>query len=207
MAAAPALPTLQAIASSDDLTSTGPLAGALSTLFEPSPVLFSHLVPQLHRTRDRASALTYQSLISDAARTIATWDPDLQASFIGAHPRIGEVNGLSALSAAEQAARATPPEVLERLGVLNAAYEVRYEGLRYITFVNGRSRKEIMEEMEAFLGVGKGDIDLQQIASSKVTTGGEAWLAEVKRAVHDVGQIARSRLRALGIDEEVPRDA
>ncbi|TFY58200.1 hypothetical protein EVG20_g8244, partial [Dentipellis fragilis] len=148
MAAPPALPTLQEIANSDDLTSTGPLAGTLSTLFEPSPVLFSHLVPQLHGTLDRTSPLTYQTLISDAVRTISTWDQDLQASFIGAHPRIGEINGLSALSAAEQAARATPPEVLERLGVLNAAYEARYEGLRYITFVNGRSRKEIMGEME-----------------------------------------------------------
>ena len=45
-----------------------------------------------------------------------------KAAFVAGHPRIGEVHNLSRLSAGEQAAAATPPEVLARLAHLNACY-------------------------------------------------------------------------------------
>lgn len=32
---------------------------------------------------------------------------------------------------------------------LNAAYEAKFPGLRYVVFVNGRGRKEIMKDMRA----------------------------------------------------------
>ena len=79
-----------------------------------------------------------------ASNVISGWDDDLKTQFIAGHPRIGEVNGLSQLSAQEQAAKATPPEVLARLAHLNTCYENHYPGLIYITFVNGRSRAQIM---------------------------------------------------------------
>jgi len=103
------------------------------------------------------------------------------------------------LSASEQAAHATPPEILARLSELNEEYERRYPGLRYITFVNGRSRKMIMEEMEEKLGIvgdgwEKGD-------SKKVhPLGSEEWVSEVRRALEDIGKIAKSRLVALKVD-------
>lgn len=197
-------PTLSEILDELDgpLNPDSALSRALATLFEPSPILLSEVVPalpqELTEPTTRPSSLTYYSLIDLASHTLSSLTPSLQASFVGAHPRIGEVNGLSRLSASEQASRATPPKVLDRLAVLNAAYEHRYVGLRYITFVNGRSRKEIMEEMEEALGVGKEDIDLEAIDREEV--GGELWQRELERAVEDVGKIAKSRLRALGVD-------
>jgi len=91
--------------------------------------------------------------------------------------------------------------VLARLAHLNACYERRYLGLRYITFVNGRSRGAIAEEMEDVLGVehslSPDQPDIGGIES--VSVGGVEWKAELDRAVADVGQIAKSRLRALGV--------
>ena len=76
-------------------------------------------------------------------------------------------------------------------------YERRYPGLRYITFVNGRSRAEIKDEMEVMLGLaGDGGEDGEV---EHVEFGGPEWIKELDRAVVDVGKIAKSRLRALGI--------
>ena len=111
---------------------------------------------------------------------------------------------MSALSAAEQASKQTPPEVLERLAKLNGLYEVKYEGLRYITFVNGRSRKEIMVEMEEKLGVPSGQ-DVPSVEGKgmeRVGMDSDEWEVEVKRAVEDVGKIARARLRNMGFEAD-----
>jgi 2-oxo-4-hydroxy-4-carboxy--5-ureidoimidazoline (OHCU) decarboxylase len=69
-------------------------------------------------------------LAARAIKLILTWPTEDKAAFIHGHPRIGEQSNLSALSAAEQAKYATPPEVLERLQVLNTEYERRFQGLR-----------------------------------------------------------------------------
>ncbi|GLB41755.1 putative OHCU decarboxylase [Lyophyllum shimeji] len=134
-----------------------PLAKTLSILFEHSPVLVSTLEPQLANSLSDAYLASYTELIDKALAIIVGWDRPLQAQFISGHPRIGETKNLSTLSAKEQGAArsgsaATPPEVLARLAHLNACYEARYPGLRYITFVNGRTRKAIAEEMEDKLG-------------------------------------------------------
>ncbi|KAI0313093.1 Oxo-4-hydroxy-4-carboxy-5-ureidoimidazoline decarboxylase [Amylostereum chailletii] len=201
-----ALPSLSQLAASTDTSPRSPIAEALSTLFEPSPVLLSKLVPALvnllQDPATRPTPFTYLALIDLATTTIQAWPHDLQAAFVGGHPRIGEVNGLSALSAQEQLSRATPPEVLARLVALNAAYEKKYEGLRYITFVNGRSRRDVMEEMEVALGVDKNEVEPSAIGA--VERGGKEWVAEVRRAVEDVGRIAKSRLGSLGVDGHAP---
>jgi hypothetical protein len=69
-------------------------------------------------------------IASLAIELIHTWPTSDKAAFIHGHPRIGEQSNLSAMSAAEQARYATPPEVLERLAVLNQEYERVYPGLR-----------------------------------------------------------------------------
>ena len=141
---------------------------------------------------------TFDALIDIGIREIDDWPHSRQASFIGGHPRIGEVKGLSALSASEQAAHATPPEILARLLELNEEYERRYPGLRYITFVDGRSRKMIMEEMEEKLRIGDG---WEKGDSKEVQpVGSEEWESEVRRALKDIGSIAKSRLVALKVD-------
>ncbi|KAH9924740.1 OHCU decarboxylase-domain-containing protein [Fomitopsis serialis] len=172
-----ALPPFEEVLSSKPEPGS-PLAHTLTTLFEASPILFSDLLPGV----------------------VSKWDAGLKASFIAGHPRIGEVKGLSHLSSQEQAARATPPEVLVRLAHLNACYEHRYPGLRYITFVNGRSRSAIKDEMEGVLGFEPSlspDKPLLEAAGS-IEVGSEEWIRELERAIGDLGKIAQSRLQAVG---------
>ncbi|KAI0923846.1 hypothetical protein AcW1_006691 [Taiwanofungus camphoratus] len=179
-----------------------PFAKSLAILFEPSQTLYSDLVPGVVSYLQSASEKpgTYSDLIDDSLKVISTWTDELKARFIAGHPRIGEVKGLSHLSAKEQAAVATPPEVLARLAHLNACYEHRYPELRYITFVNGRTRTAIKEEMEVALGLEPSLSPDQPAVESlgSVKVGGEEWRKELERAVMDVGRIAKSRLKSLG---------
>ncbi|HYI74040.1 MAG TPA: 2-oxo-4-hydroxy-4-carboxy-5-ureidoimidazoline decarboxylase [Gaiellaceae bacterium] len=62
---------------------------------------------------------------------------------LNAHPAIGQRAGLSAHSAAEQGAEADAA-VLDELERLNMAYEDRF-GFRFVVFVNGRPKAEILE--------------------------------------------------------------
>ncbi|KIP10007.1 hypothetical protein PHLGIDRAFT_280891 [Phlebiopsis gigantea 11061_1 CR5-6] len=192
-----ALPPIAELAagSSDALT------GALAVLFEPSPTLAAHLTPQVSARLQHTPVATYAALVDAALAAIAAWDDAPKARFIAGHPRIGEVKHLSALSAREQAAAATPPAVLARLRHLNACYEQRYPGLIYITFVNGRSRTAIMYEMEDVLGLERSLSATEPEVSSlaAVEVGGQEWRGELERAVQDVGRIAKSRLASLGV--------
>jgi len=194
------LPALSAILSSPG-NPDSPLAAALSMLFEPSAVLVEKLVPELSRSLP-SQVDSYSSLIDLSISKISSWEPRVKSAFIAAHPRIGELTNLSNLSRNEQAAKATSLDILFRLAQLNALYERRYPGLRYITFVNGRSRAEIKDEMESKLGdyvtvmAGPGG-GFDEVAAVKV--GGCEWLAELDRAIGDVAKIAKGRLNALGV--------
>ncbi|KAJ7695066.1 Oxo-4-hydroxy-4-carboxy-5-ureidoimidazoline decarboxylase [Mycena rosella] len=182
------------------------LPRVLSILLEPSDVLFSALVPGLVASiASRTKFTSYADLIDAAIAQVASWDLPLRAQFIEGHPRIGETKNLSALSAKEQGATPTvaptAPEVLARLAHLNACYERRYPGLRYITFVNGRSRAAIALEMEDVLGLphslSPDQPSVDEIA--QIQPGAEAWRIELDRAVVDVGRIAKSRLGTMKI--------
>ncbi|KAF9645614.1 hypothetical protein BDM02DRAFT_3172918 [Thelephora ganbajun] len=202
------LPSLDEIHNSTSNDGWSALKKVVSTLFEHSPVLDEHLVPELASS---SSAFTsYTDLIDHSATIIRSWLPTLQSSFISGHPRIGEQNPsqLSALSASEQARYFTPPWVIERLGWLNVVYEKRYEELRYITFVNGRTRSEVMGEMESALGAEKArgpewkegaeDPSLGKV-EVKVEVGGVEWSKELERAVGEVILIAKDRVKKLGL--------
>ncbi|KAI0091723.1 Oxo-4-hydroxy-4-carboxy-5-ureidoimidazoline decarboxylase [Irpex rosettiformis] len=191
-------PTIEDVSSST-ADKGAPLTTALSVLFEPSIVLFTHLAPQVQKHLQKSSISSYHELLTVASNLISGWDEGLKVQFIAGHPRIGEVSNLSKLSAQEQAAKATPPEVLARLAHLNACYEYRYPGLIYITFVNGRSRAQIMEEMEDVLGFARSlSADEPPPSSSGIISrGSEEWKSELDRAVKDVCKIAESRVRGL----------
>ncbi|THU86230.1 hypothetical protein K435DRAFT_830947 [Dendrothele bispora CBS 962.96] len=187
------------------------LSNALSILFEPSPVLHTKLAPELHPLLQSSSkpVSTYAELIDLAVEHIYTWDQDSQARFISGHPRIGENKNLSKLSAQEQnatpspgGARVTPPEVLARLAHLNACYEKRYPGLIYIVFVNGRTRAAVAELIESQLGLEHSLSPDSPVLDSiqPVQVGGEEWASELNRAVGDVGLIAKSRLKTMGLN-------
>lgn len=204
------LPSLSDIQNHGSSSPDSPLAVTLSVLFEHSPILLSKLEPQLHdilksQANPRIQPQSYTQLIDVSLENILGWDFPSQAEFISGHPRIGENSNLSKLSAKEQGSlglKPTPPEVLARLAHLNALYEARYPGLRYITFVNGRSRAVIAEEMESVLGIEHGvESDQPTIdAIQPIEQGSEEWLRELNRAIVDVGKIAKSRLGALGVE-------
>ncbi|KAL0060420.1 hypothetical protein AAF712_012789 [Marasmius tenuissimus] len=182
-----------------------PLSSALSTLFEPSPILSTHLEPHIHGVLASREPTSYSELIALSISHIQSWPHDLQAQFIAGHPRIGESKNLSKLSAKEQGATPstapTPPEVLNRLAHLNTCYEKRYPGLRYIIFVNGRSRAAVAEALEDQLelahSLSSDEPTLDAIEAVEI--GGEEWSSELKRAVEDVGRIAQSRLKTLSV--------
>jgi 2-oxo-4-hydroxy-4-carboxy--5-ureidoimidazoline (OHCU) decarboxylase len=69
---------------------------------------------------------------------------------LSAHPAIGQRSGLSARSAAEQGVD-TDPCVLVEFAALNAAYESRF-GFRFVVFVNGRAREEILAVLRERMG-------------------------------------------------------
>lgn len=134
-----------------DLTQTN----VLDTLFEPSPAIHATLLPVI-RT---AEYTTYPELIDacqirllSLAASTATGviHPTLQ-SVLGSHPRLGEKKIESAQSVAEQAKlqQNSNPEQEAELARLNREYEETFPGLRYVVFVNGRGRPEIMEDMKA----------------------------------------------------------
>ncbi|KAG8903038.1 hypothetical protein FRB99_003808 [Tulasnella sp. 403] len=194
------LPTLQTA-----LASPQALDDALSTLFEPSEVLTTMLVPQLLATASQSAPTTYTALIDLAEYHVNQWDTTARAQFIASHPRIGEVSGLSSLSAAEQATKTTPAAVLARLGHLNALYERRFPGLRYVVFVNGRSRAEIVPLVETTVGVGAavpgGEREPALESIVPLAPEDEVWERELERALRDVFLIAKARLRVVGLEE------
>lgn len=185
----------------DDKESTAFISHSLGTLFEPSDILEVKLVPNvvdiIAKSSPDSRPKSYSELVDLAINEISNWEDDLERSaFIAGHPRIGEVSNLSALSAAEQASKKTPPEILARLEYLNAQYEKAFPGLRYITFVRGRSRAEIVPEMEALLGFRVGEEKMVTI----YLPGAPEWRKELARAISDVGLIAKARLQGMGLE-------
>lgn len=144
------LPHIADLHSETDLDQTD----VLDLLFEPSPAIHEALLPVI-RT---AEYLSYEDLIDAcqigllslaAASSIAHPDPTL-ISVLGSHPRLGEKKIDSAASAAEQAnlqGGANVQHESEELARLNREYEAAFPGLRYVVFVNGRGRPEIMQDM------------------------------------------------------------
>ena len=72
-----------------------------------------------------------------------------QKEILDAHPAIGG-NATSARSAREQGTD-DDPAVLAELAELNAAYEAKF-GFRFVVFVNGRPRREIVPILRERLG-------------------------------------------------------
>ncbi|CAF3438064.1 unnamed protein product [Fusarium graminearum] len=127
----------------------------LDLLFEPSPAIHSTLIPVL-----RESEYTSYPELIDACRSrlvslassSSPTNPDATLlSILGSHPRLGAKKVESAQSAAEQANLQGQGEELAKL---NQEYEEKFPGLRYVVFVNGRGRPEIMENMKARISRG-----------------------------------------------------
>ena len=78
-----------------------------------------------------------------ADEVVARLDETDKIEALAAHPAIGQRTGLSERSAAEQGTD-TDPAVLSELAYLNQVYEEKF-GFRFVVFVAGRSKAEILE--------------------------------------------------------------
>lgn len=112
----------------------------LDTLFEPSPELHQLMIPVLaNQTFD-----SYGSLIEAVGGRMGALsavnsptDRDVLFGILGSHPRLGRAptnpEHLSELSRKEQAQLNTgAEEQAEKLRALNAEYEARFPGLRFV---------------------------------------------------------------------------
>ncbi|GAA5907890.1 uncharacterized protein JCM6883_004051 [Sporobolomyces salmoneus] len=193
------------------------LVPVLQQLLEPSPPLTSLLAPQLHEhlsyLPSNQKPTSYAQLLDICANLVEKWDTLDQAEFVGSHPRIGEVHGLSKASESEQGTTSgqepTSGHVLRRLTMLNAFYEETFPNLRFITFVNGRSRAEIVPELESILGLNlpppsqdQGEIRFTELKKKvKIQPlGSGPWRKELQRDLGDMWKIAKSRLSKLGVE-------
>lgn len=104
-------------------------ADELADLFEGR----SPLVERLAGTPD--PLLRARTLIHELTR-------EEKIAQLAAHPAIGQREGLSARSAAEQGGD-DDPAVLAELARLNRTYEARH-GFRFVVFVNRRPKAEIL---------------------------------------------------------------
>ncbi|KAG0150448.1 hypothetical protein CROQUDRAFT_652376 [Cronartium quercuum f. sp. fusiforme G11] len=165
----------------------------LSLLFEVSESIERCLIPLLHRTNPPSK--DYQELLLLCRHLVQTkFDIEDKVNFLGSHPRIGEVKGLSVMSSKEQKNhQPTDPKVLLELERLNQVYETVYPGLRYVTFVNGRGRAEIAREMQVKL---HGE-DSHFQGTPTIHNRDQDWFEELSRGIDDVFKIAEDRLRLL----------
>jgi len=144
-------------------------AGVLDLLFEPSIPLHT-LSVELLRNQTFAS---YNDLIAavgvqltELSESSSASDTKWLESILESHPRLGAKKVESAQSQAEQAQLNTGgEEEARKLHDLNEEYERKYPGLRYVVFVNGRSRPVIMEDMKQRIAAG--DIVAERVAAIK----------------------------------------
>jgi 2-oxo-4-hydroxy-4-carboxy--5-ureidoimidazoline (OHCU) decarboxylase len=101
------------------------------------------------RTRLVELLATREDPLGSADDAIAALDEAERLEALNAHPAIGARSGLSARSAAEQGAGGDPV-ILTELAYLNQVYEEKF-GFRFVVFVNGRQKLEILEVLRGRL--------------------------------------------------------
>lgn len=153
--------TLPSIESLPDLSQQAQTE-VLDNLFEPC-----HTLQALLRSGDifRRTFCSYNEFIEQArlellgllARAESLKDGQQYDSrvseIIAAHPRLGAPRAdqpqaqLSEHSLAEQKSMQGSAEEAAKLTELNEVYEKKFPGLRYVVFVNGRSRASVMQNL------------------------------------------------------------
>ncbi|KAK6381357.1 hypothetical protein LTS17_004414 [Exophiala oligosperma] len=147
-------------------------AQVLDTLFEPCQQLHTLSVSML---REKSFA-SYDELIDavgqqlkDLCESRLESDNKWLETILSAHPRLGEKKVESEQSRKEQAQlNQGGEEQAAKLAEMNRNYEHAFPGLRYVVFVNGRSRPVIMADMEK--RIERGDIEQEKRDSIKVSS-------------------------------------
>ncbi|KAJ3396149.1 hypothetical protein HDU92_003821 [Lobulomyces angularis] len=117
----------------------------IELLFEPAPPLSSKLY---NTCRPFDSYKNLLKATDDIIKNSLTEEEKIIV--INAHPRIGEKKqNLSKLSLAEQG-NEEDQEILNKLKDLNERYEAKH-GFKFVVFVNGRSKSEIVPVFESRL--------------------------------------------------------
>ncbi|TPX38231.1 2-oxo-4-hydroxy-4-carboxy-5-ureidoimidazoline decarboxylase [Synchytrium microbalum] len=161
-----------------------------SEFFETVNVLFETAPPLAGVLYDSRPYSSYEALIDQAEACIKGMSKSDRIEVINAHPRIGAAKtSLSALSYAEQGYTSAPQPstasvntmsedeaVNAVLAELNTTYEQQF-GFKFVVFVAGRPRKEIIPVIEA---------RLNNQADQEIETGLSEMMA-----------IARDRLKKL----------
>jgi 2-oxo-4-hydroxy-4-carboxy-5-ureidoimidazoline decarboxylase len=150
----------------------------VNTLFETAPPLAQRLLARRPYTSYEQLISTAEDIILPASSSTSSASSPLNdeeiLQVVNAHPRIGApVASLSALSQREQSGghalntntnaeteAVALAKTLEQLAELNAAYEAKY-GFRFIVFVNGRSRAEIVPILKDRLDHGERDKEIR----------------------------------------------
>lgn len=146
--------------------STAEKIEVLDHLFEPCSTLAGLLTETVMTTPYQ----NYKHFIESARRFLLEFlDSEEQknqvspavSKIISAHPRLGpSKDKLSSHSASEQKSLAGSEEEAQKLAEFNNLYEKTFPGLRYVVFVNGRSRAAVMENMQQ--RISRGNILLER---------------------------------------------
>ncbi|CAH6719307.1 hypothetical protein CLIB1444_02S05512 [[Candida] jaroonii] len=149
-------------------------AGVLDNLFEPCETLTKVLIERLFTGKSfnsykelietsRFELLEYLKEAENESRTSGDEIRPEISKIIAAHPRLGapKTTKLSDHSSSEQKSLQGSSEESEKLAQLNKEYESTFPGLRYVVFVNGRSRAVVMDNMRQ--RIDRNDIKLERI--------------------------------------------
>ncbi|KAJ9602916.1 hypothetical protein H2200_012696 [Cladophialophora chaetospira] len=177
MASLPPLSSLSSLDAEDR-------AQVLDLLFEPCT--------QLHTLSVSVLADQDFSSYSDLVDAVGKQLQDLQQSnlesdhkwldaILSAHPRLGGKDKVDSEQSRQEQAQLNQggSEEAEQLAELNRNYEEKFPGLRYVVFVNGRSRSIIMEDMQK--RIDRGDLQLEK-----------------QEAIQAMVDIAKDRAKKLG---------
>jgi 2-oxo-4-hydroxy-4-carboxy--5-ureidoimidazoline (OHCU) decarboxylase len=110
-------------------------------------VLFEGSTPLARRLQAEAPHPSEAAMIARAYQLLEDLTEEEKIATVNAHPRIGDDPArLSRHSLAEQGADRLP-----ELDRLNAGYEARF-GFRFVVFVNGRPKSEIVSVLKERMG-------------------------------------------------------
>ncbi|KDN41255.1 hypothetical protein K437DRAFT_295668 [Tilletiaria anomala UBC 951] len=168
-----------------------------------TPVLASQTAAAISELDEDSRPDTFEGLLDVARYCIDDdpgWDLEERRQLVGGHPPIGTKltpGSLSEESRREQLKGGeADQETMDRLARLNALYNKRYPGLAFVTFVAGRPRAVVADELGKLLG--PETVDAKVKAESFPDTlvfkkGSKEWLAEYERGYDALWQIAFDR--------------
>jgi 2-oxo-4-hydroxy-4-carboxy-5-ureidoimidazoline decarboxylase len=166
-------------------------AAALAPLFEGATRF-------LRRVAEQRPFESDSELLAAAHEVAISMPEDERVELVEAHPRIGaDVETVSDLSREEQgyeeesAEDAETARAYEELAMLNEIYERQF-GFRYVVFVAGRSKPEIVPLLEHALRNDR-DVELRRALDEAIDIAAD--------------RLARLRAEATGPEETGPEDA